>query len=438
MKKLLVLAIVLFAAAPAYAAFCELSWGTATAVSQARVGSGGGAYDNQLVVFGGYDNTGTGALDDTWVYDPATDAWTAKATMPAKTVDLGYCVAPEGYAYAVGGSTDSVAYTDEVQEYDIDADTWTTLTNPFPHVCWGPLCAAPGDGYVYCFGGTEDGSTAITDAEKYQIGSDGAWTAISPLPVGKVFGAAVVLDGKIYLTGGWSADDVTYVYDPNTDSYTTLDNLNYGRQRPSLIAAGGQLWLAGGADTWTPVDTDEYFDLTSWTETGTTIGTPVLGATAGYLTGYGIYFAGGRDGSLADRSENQVWQVCIPEFESVTPDSGAAGTSITIAGYTFEENVVPTLFDATKAEYPLENIVVVDDATITADIPATLADGSYGLMFDGTLGQHTEFPDVFEVTSVDDDTTDDDVTDDDVTDDDADDDDDAAGDDDDDDSGCGC
>ena len=397
---------------------CTLGWSnTAAVIPTPNLRGGGGVYNGKLYLVGGYDNNTVTILDTVYIYDPAADSWTTGATMPTATLDFGSALV-NGKIYVVGGSDGSS--TNVVHEYDIDGDSWTTLPFTYPLTSPGITCAGAGDGKVYCFGGSTGPSNT---AASYDPSVGGAWTVLATMPDIKMYAAAREVDGIIYIAGGWYAktDDATFAYNIADDSYTTVDTLLNGRQRPAMIYAGGLLWLTAGGSFWTPqTANDEYFvDYTTWTSTGTTIGVPVCGGQPGYIEGYGIYLAGGRLGSKgADTDNNQLWQICVPVFGDITPADGPAGQAVTITGDLFEASVDVALMDDTKAVYPLDNVTVVGGDEITAEIPATMADGMYDLIFEGSLLQTTIVEDAFEVITVDDDTIDDDTIDDDVVDDD--------------------
>ena len=62
---------------------------------------------------------------------------------------------------------------------------------------------------------------------------------------------ATVMNGKIYVVGGCSGGNILScgeVYDPNTDEWTPLPDMNIPRLNYSLFVADGQLVVAGGAD----------------------------------------------------------------------------------------------------------------------------------------------------------------------------------------------
>ena len=58
-------------------------------------------------------------------YDPATNSWTTRASMPTARFDLGVAAAPNGKIYAIEGHVIDFRDVSTVEEYDPAADTWT-------------------------------------------------------------------------------------------------------------------------------------------------------------------------------------------------------------------------------------------------------------------------------------------------------------------------
>ena len=61
------------------------------------------------------------------------------------------------------------------------------------------------------------------------------WTTITDV---------AVLNNKIYLTGGTASVDC---YDPDTNTWTRVANMNIGRRGHSLVSLHGKLYAIGGA-----------------------------------------------------------------------------------------------------------------------------------------------------------------------------------------------
>lgn len=78
--------------------------------------------------------------------------------------------------------------------------------------------------------------------------------------------AAAVLDGRVYVSGGWNGQttqlDTVEVRDPVTGRWAAAPSLAVARSQHGMIAAGGKLWVVGGwsattglvpaVETWAP------------------------------------------------------------------------------------------------------------------------------------------------------------------------------------------
>jgi N-acetylneuraminic acid mutarotase len=458
--------VILVVAASAGAEFCQITWtNDAAPIPDARYRAGAVVHDGKLYVWGGsQSNFGTGRAGDyTYyadlrIYNPVADSWSSGAAMPQAKANFGFA-AVDGYAYAVAGyysdDNNTPFYVDTVFRYELEGNQWETVAD-YPHTYSGLMCGDGGDGQLYCFGGW-DGVDDKADAYVYDP-DENAWTEIDPMPNWKDFGYAVSDEGIIYALGGWKetgGDPAVYAYRVGDQAWSTLAQAT-GRQSPVAAVVGGLIWLAGGCDADDePLEVyDQFYNGSQWLSTGEAMLHPRAGAAAGYLPDYGIFVVGGWDPTRVGTADNQLWQLCLPTFEQLTPATGPVGTAVTIEGEQFERNTFVFLTDDTKARYLLGAIEVVDDSTIQAVIPDVTA-GAYGLLLRGTLGQEYETDNAFVVTDDDDDDDDDDNNDNDDNNDDNDDNDnnddnDSAGDDDndsvnpdvtgddDDNDGCGC
>jgi len=113
------------------------------------------------------------------------------------------------------------------------------------------------------------------------------WDSVANIPTSRMFPAACVLDGKIYVIGGHSQNDsngngipVVERYDPETDIWDTCAPFPTG-DFASLVL-DGEIWAIGGspdahgssvhlhfevynpqADTWTMCDNEDALSHTS-------------------------------------------------------------------------------------------------------------------------------------------------------------------------------
>ena len=402
----------------AWADFCTIGWSNdARQFTASRYRPGGGVWDGEFYMWGGAQYTGGPSgyyiyYADTQIYNPAVDEWQSGASMPEEKSNFGFDIV-DGFGYAVGGYySDQMGnpyYLDSVYKYDIDNDTWSTIA-AYPKTFSGLMCSGAGNGKLYCYGGW-DGVADSALGYVYNPGTN-AWSAIANMPHWKDFGYAAFYSGEVYAIGGWledGGDPAVYRYATGSNQWTQV-NPATGRQSPVAAAAGGLIWLAGGCDENDEVLDiyNEVFDGSQWSPTGEKMKLARAGALAGYVPGYGIFVVGGWDEEKMGTRDTQLWNICLPEFTSVTPATGAVGTPVAIVGDRFEQDAEVYLADATKAQYQLDDIEVVDENSINAVIPDEVTPGVYALVFKGTVGQTSEFAAAFEVVTADDDTTPDD------------------------------
>ncbi len=81
-------------------------WQTLAPMPNAQGGIAAAALDGHLYVFGGefFNNTGGGVYSESWVYDPATDAWSSIADMPVPRHGLG-AVTVGDEIFVIAGAT---------------------------------------------------------------------------------------------------------------------------------------------------------------------------------------------------------------------------------------------------------------------------------------------------------------------------------------------
>lgn len=95
-----------------------------------------------------------------------------------------------------------------------------------------------------------------------------SWTRLSPVPMGANHTAIAVLDGKIYVAGGFTerrhtnSVDWFFVYDPATDTWRQLASLSSRRGSPAMAAVDGKIHIVGGrtTDEEGPLATHEVYD----------------------------------------------------------------------------------------------------------------------------------------------------------------------------------
>jgi N-acetylneuraminic acid mutarotase len=209
----------------------------------ARSGLGGAVVDGKIYAIGGSTESGenvnlSGFLGTNEEYDPATDTWTFKASLPTPRAYLAI-TAYQGKVYCFGGITaydlkTGIAITTANEVYDPATDTWTTKT-PLPTPRAGRQASVVGD-KIYLIDRLYNGSSFEIRIQIYDPARD-SWTVKSSLPTGPISDVSAVFNKKIYFTSGYWAE--TEIYDTQTG------NWSFGAPPPSAVYEGAAAATTG-------------------------------------------------------------------------------------------------------------------------------------------------------------------------------------------------
>lgn len=207
-------------------------------------------------------------VNNAWEYDPAADTWKALAPMPSKRIAAA-AVAVGGRIYVMGGAGNYPAREDMAlnanephrvldtnEAYDPATNTWQarqTLPTPRSHVA-----AAAANGRIYLLGGrlasmaVSNGST--TDiVEEYDPATD-RWGFLKlRMPTPRDSAVAVAYQGRIHVIGGQSITAISNsvsraheAYDPATNTWVQLPNLPLARHGMAGALIGNRFHIVGG------------------------------------------------------------------------------------------------------------------------------------------------------------------------------------------------
>jgi len=178
-------------------------WETKERMRTARNLSAGGVVDGKLYVIGGQQACAPCiSMTTVEVYDPVIDKWASRAPMPTARSHHRAAVI-DGKIYVVGGQ--NVAFAGDrgrevgaLEVYDPATDTWETkATMPTPRLL---MSVAALDGRIHAIGG-QDLSTNLKTHEAYDAATD-TWAADAPAPTQFVWSsAAETIGSKIYVAG---------------------------------------------------------------------------------------------------------------------------------------------------------------------------------------------------------------------------------------------
>jgi len=230
----------------------EDSWMTMEPMPTARSGFGVAVVDGKIYAIGGYNGSYLAVNE---MYDPATDTWTTKKSMPTPRHSFGIAVY-QNKIYVIGGligpsDSETSGYTSVTEVYNPETDTWENKTS-MP-TARSDLSANVVDGKIFLIGGWRYTSVGtnyydINVNEIYDPETD-TWSTKTSIPEYACDYASAVIENKIYIIGGlklarmWTYGatlslDNNQIYDAETDTWSS------GKNIPTIITA-----RAAGATT---------------------------------------------------------------------------------------------------------------------------------------------------------------------------------------------
>ena len=310
----------------------EDSWTTMEPMPTSRSSLGVAVVNDKIYAIGGVQS------DVNEEYDIAKNTWTTKMPMPTARGDFAIAVFQDKI-YAFGGLTKSGQWTTELTDvnevYDPETDTWTIKTSmPTPKA---GLSASVVDDKIYLIGGfTQAANTTHHPASNEVLVYDpiaDAWTTTTSIPIATLDYATAVVDDKIYVISGVSSaysDNLlnpTQIYDTETDTWSQGAPIPYPIQQAAAgattgLAAPKAIYVIGGfTGFYWPTNKNQVYDPEKniWSS-GAEMPTPLFDLSATVVDDL-LYAIGGCPGYLQGSTtavEKYTPADYIPEFPSWT------------------------------------------------------------------------------------------------------------------------
>lgn len=157
--------------------------------------------NNGFYVFGG--DGPTGALNNLFKYDIATNTWSLMANKPGAGLIGPACFEFGNKVIIAGGKTSTAGVNSaEVWEYDLSNNSWTQKNN-FPYTPRWHACTAVINGNGYMVFGQAPNDSCGTEFYTYNPSND-TWQQLSdiPIPKGRSYARMEALSNRLVLFGG--------------------------------------------------------------------------------------------------------------------------------------------------------------------------------------------------------------------------------------------
>jgi DNA-binding CsgD family transcriptional regulator len=199
-----------------------------------------------------------------------SNRWRELAPMPAPRAGFGmarYELNGQDFLYAIGGTDGETVHT-SVFRFDINANRWTQRTDKPTAV--SDVQAVVVGSNVYVPGGRLE-SGAITDAFDVYDPVRDSWSSAAPLPEPRSAYALAVVEGKIYLFGGWDGEQYradVWQYNPDQNNWIEQTPLSQPRAYASAATINGRIHVIGGEDDTGPLALHERYNPATETQPG--------------------------------------------------------------------------------------------------------------------------------------------------------------------------
>lgn len=181
-----------------------------------------------------------------YVAPTGTTRWSAQAQMPTARSRLAV-VSYENKVYAIAGDT-AEGVSGAVEVYDPATGTWSRRTDKPQPV--RNVSAVVLNDRIYVPGGYDANDEAVSTLAVYDPAND-TWSQAAPVPTPLFAYAAAALDGRLYLFGGSDGTrylDSVLIYDPETDAWSTGTPMSQAVGFAAAATMQGRIYVAGGYD----------------------------------------------------------------------------------------------------------------------------------------------------------------------------------------------
>jgi hypothetical protein len=213
----------------------------------------GNAYQKEMDIY-----ACTSLTAQTWAYNPDDGVFLSLDAAPRPRYRH-TAANVEGKIWVLGGRTVTDELITEIDVYDPMSKTWSTVGNLPTDLQRSDQASFAVGPYLYVLGGYDAAYTAsdsLVRADTTSVQTDGlVWEPLASMAEARGDVHAVTVNGRAYVTGGYTHDDgycrpltstERYDYESTDGQWTTIGHLHTGRADKALVAVKDHLYAVGG------------------------------------------------------------------------------------------------------------------------------------------------------------------------------------------------
>ena len=258
-------------------------------------------------------------------------AWTMGASAPTKRTEVA-AAAVDGKIYVVGGFSKpsfknalDYAISRAVEVYDPESNTWTT-TAPLPEGRHHTGIAVL-NGALYVIGGFTKSLFSVWKAVStvYQYSPDTAtWRELPKMPTARGALGVTVYQDRLYAIGGYDGERntaVVEVFEPQSNTWSSAASMPTPRDHLAVATVGSQIYAIGGRPNLNYRHNmgivEEYDPETDQWRSRAKLPTARSGMAAGVIDGR-IYVLGGESGK-GTFATNEMYMPEVDQWHAMAP-----------------------------------------------------------------------------------------------------------------------